>query len=90
MFSIEDAKFDMVASILLSRGWNRHQNATCVGDENGASDDDMEQRPLDLLWTNLAKVDFQVVFENNLIVNHMKGAQHMSNKVTPIRSSSSI
>jgi hypothetical protein len=75
-FSIDDPKFDLVAAALLSRGWIRHKV------------DCSSKAEFDLMWTNLAKVDFQAVFDNNLIVNHVKGSQHMSNKVIPIRQAS--
>lgn len=66
MYSIEDDKFKIIASELESRSWKKH-------DKN--SDDHPG-----LIWTNLAKVDFHSVSDNNSIVNHLRGSQNLSNK----------
>jgi hypothetical protein len=65
-YSIEDDKFKIIASELESRSWKKHEKNS--DDHPG------------LIWTNLAKVNFHSVSDNNSIVNHLRGSQNLSNK----------
>ena len=67
-FVVEGEKFCTIKSSLLAR-------------ERWEKDEEKEEESgVEFLWTNLAKVDFQRVFERNLIINHLRGSQHLSNK----------
>lgn len=66
LYSIEDDKFKIIASELKSRSWKKY-------------DKNSDNHP-GLIWTNLAKVDFHSVSDNNSIVNHLRGSQNLSNK----------
>lgn len=59
-----DDKFDEVIHVLETRGWQR------VDDVSEAN----------LVWTNLKNVDFNNDHLHEVIVNHFKGSQHLSNK----------
>lgn len=57
-------KFDELATILSSEGWERKHS---------------ESDSVDFIFTNLAKVDFNSL-SPNVLINHFRGSQHLSNK----------
>ena len=59
-----DDKFDVIISELENLGWKR-----CP----------FQSSRCDLIWTNLARVDWKKVGSSQ-IVNHVRGSQHLSNK----------
>ena len=59
-----DEKFDVVISELEEKGWKR-----CP----------FQSSRCDLIWTNLARMDWKKV-SGSQMVNHFRGSQHLSNK----------
>ena len=67
-----DSKYGNIIAELSSRGWVREN---CDGDERTPI-----SSQCNLLWLNLSQIKFAVVFDR--FVNHFRGSQHLSNKVS--------
>lgn len=72
-----DEKFDEVIRVLNNRNYKK---ILLIEDNNEKKDLNYEE--CQLIFTNLAKINFKLLgnVENNLLINHLRGAQHLSNK----------
>jgi hypothetical protein len=71
-----DDKFDEVIRVLNSRNYKR-----ILLKEDNNEKKNLNYEECQLIFTNLAKINFKLVSNvNNLLINHLLGAQHLSNK----------
>jgi hypothetical protein len=71
--SVTDEKFSSITSALLKRHWSHIEESTKSAEET---------KPPQLIWANLRSVDFHAIADSHSIVNHIRGFQNLSNKVS--------